>query len=174
MPWGPLLSPSVAETFPNLSHLISQTNSVALSPAPSIESQNGGSPKHMSALAAAAKAAAASSSSGVDSLVHSNVTSIRQLYPGPTHSEAGGLAVPPPLGSIGNGRRSHSASSSHSGTEYFYSTYSIFQNVDYVNIFTTNIRVFGQVVCFLKSKQIFFKTKIFKNLNIDPLFSSRL
>ncbi len=44
MPWGPQLSPSVAETFPNLIHLISQTNSVTLSPAPSIDSQNGKQP----------------------------------------------------------------------------------------------------------------------------------
>ena len=120
MPWGPLLSPSVAETFPNLSHLISQTNSVTLSPAPSIESQNGGSPKHATALAAAkAAAAAAASSGGVDPLLHSNVTSIRQLYPGPSSSGNGNLSVPPPLGAIGNGsnRRSHSASSSHSDSE---------------------------------------------------------
>lgn len=125
MPWGPLLSPSVAETFPNLSHLISQTNSVTLSPAPSIESQNGGSPKHANAMAAAVAAAqaaaAAQNGSGVDPLVHSsNVTSIRQLYPGPSSSgNNGNLSVPPPLGVIGNGnnRRSHSASSSHSDSE---------------------------------------------------------
>lgn len=41
LPWGSQLSPSVAETFPNLIHLIAQTNSVTLSPAPSVESQNG-------------------------------------------------------------------------------------------------------------------------------------
>jgi len=41
----PLLNSSASETFPNLSHLISQTNSVTLSPAPSIDSTSGGSPK---------------------------------------------------------------------------------------------------------------------------------
>lgn len=111
MPWGPLLSPSVAETFPNLSHLISQTNSVTLSPAPSIDSQTG----------------KMTSNSGVDPLHHNNtgVTSIRQLYPGPSHSHphsssnGGGLTVPPPLGAMANGsnRRSNSASSSHSDSE---------------------------------------------------------
>lgn len=41
----PLLNSSASETFPNLSHLISQTNSVTLSPAPSIDSTSGTSPK---------------------------------------------------------------------------------------------------------------------------------
>ena len=41
----PLLNSSASETFPNLSHLISQTNSVTLSPAPSLDSASGGSPK---------------------------------------------------------------------------------------------------------------------------------
>ena len=41
----PLLNSSASETFPNLSHLISQTNSVTLSPAPSLDSTSGGSPK---------------------------------------------------------------------------------------------------------------------------------
>jgi len=41
----PLLNSSASETFPNLSHLISQTNSVTLSPAPSIDSTSGNSPK---------------------------------------------------------------------------------------------------------------------------------
>lgn len=41
----PLLNTSASETFPNLSHLISQTNSVTLSPAPSLDSASGGSPK---------------------------------------------------------------------------------------------------------------------------------
>lgn len=45
----PLLNSSASETFPNLSHLISQTNSVTLSPAPSVDSVNGGSPKQESA-----------------------------------------------------------------------------------------------------------------------------
>ena len=39
----PLLTSSASETFPNLSHLISQTNSVTLSPNPSLDS--GHSPK---------------------------------------------------------------------------------------------------------------------------------
>jgi hypothetical protein len=67
----PLLNSSASETFPNLSHLISQTNSVTLSPAPSLDSTSGGSPKgagnnttttttsSSSAQAAAAAAAAA-------------------------------------------------------------------------------------------------------------------
>jgi len=41
----PILNSSASETFPNLSHLISQTNSVTLSPAPSLDSTSGGSPK---------------------------------------------------------------------------------------------------------------------------------
>ena len=41
----PLLNSSASETFPNLSHLISQTNSVTLSPAPSLDSTSGHSPK---------------------------------------------------------------------------------------------------------------------------------
>jgi len=41
----PILNSSASETFPNLSHLISQTNSVTLSPAPSVDSASGGSPK---------------------------------------------------------------------------------------------------------------------------------
>ena len=36
----PLLNSSASETFPNLSHLISQTNSVTLSPSPSLDSAN--------------------------------------------------------------------------------------------------------------------------------------
>merc|ERR1712013_469217 len=44
-PHWPLLNSSASETFPNLSHLISQTNSVTLSPAPSLDSTSGGSPK---------------------------------------------------------------------------------------------------------------------------------
>jgi len=44
-PHWPLLNSSASETFPNLSHLISQTNSVTLSPAPSLDSASGGSPK---------------------------------------------------------------------------------------------------------------------------------
>lgn len=47
----PLLNSSASETFPNLSHLISQTNSVTLSPAPSVDSVNGGSPKQEGAVA---------------------------------------------------------------------------------------------------------------------------
>ena len=42
-PW-PLLNSSASETIPNLSHLISQTDSVTLSPAPSLDSTSG-SPK---------------------------------------------------------------------------------------------------------------------------------
>ena len=93
----PLLSPSVAaaaaagDTFPNLSHLISQANSVTLSPAPSLDSQNGQSPK-----------------------VSEAISSIHQLYPPPSGS-ANQLSVPPPLNNLG--RRSQSASSSHSDSE---------------------------------------------------------
>ena len=47
----PLLNSSASETFPNLSHLISQTNSVTLSPAPSVDSVNGCSPKQEGAVA---------------------------------------------------------------------------------------------------------------------------
>lgn len=97
----PLLSPSVAaaaaagETFPNLSHLISQANSVTLSPAPSLESQNGTSPKIVSA---------------------ETISSIHQLYPPPpSASSANNLSVPPPLNNLN--RRSQSASSSHSDSE---------------------------------------------------------
>ena len=50
----PLLNSSASETFPNLSHLISQTNSVTLSPAPSIDSTSGTSPKGEGAQAGAA------------------------------------------------------------------------------------------------------------------------
>lgn len=95
----PLLSPSMAAAaaaseagFPSLSHLISQANSVTLSPAPSIESQNGGSPKvNMSEV----------------------ISSIHQLYPPPASGNS--LSVPPPLNNLG--RRSQSASSSHSDSE---------------------------------------------------------
>merc|ERR1712012_783910 len=45
----PILNSSASETFPNLSHLISQTNSVTLSPAPSLDSASGGSPKREAA-----------------------------------------------------------------------------------------------------------------------------
>lgn len=95
----PLLSPSVAasvaagETFPNLSHLISQANSVTLSPAPSLESQNGTSPKNQEAI-----------------------SSIHQLYPPPSSVASNNLSVPPPLNNL-NARRSQSASSSHSDSE---------------------------------------------------------
>lgn len=93
----PLLSPNMAaaaaaETFPNLSHLISQANSVTLSPAPSIESTNGSSPKVTAS---------------------DSITSIHQLYPPPVSNAS--LSVPPPLGNLG--RRSQSASSSHSDSE---------------------------------------------------------
>jgi len=98
----PLLSPSVhaashGETFPNLSHLISQANSVTLSPAPSLESQNGNgsSPKVSQAQA-------------------DMISSIHQLYPPPSTS-ANSLNVPPPLNNLN--RRSQSASSSHSDSE---------------------------------------------------------
>merc|ERR1719402_1790585 len=43
-PHWPLLNSSASETIPNLSHLISQTDSVTLSPAPSLDSTSG-SPK---------------------------------------------------------------------------------------------------------------------------------
>ncbi len=118
--------------FPGLSHLISQANSVTLSPAPSLDSQNGSSPKHAEAAMAALAAASAT------------ITSIHQLYPPPSrgatatsasHVTAGGrtLSVPPPLGHalLGAGRglnvsdlgltgphhRAHSASSSHSDSD---------------------------------------------------------
>jgi len=99
----PLLSPhahaaAAGETFPNLSHLISQANSVTLSPAPSLESQNGTSPKVSVSQAQA-----------------DLISSIHQLYPPPTTS-ANSLNVPPPLNNILN-RRSQSASSSHSDSE---------------------------------------------------------
>ena len=110
----PLLSPHMAsaaaaagETFPNLSHLISQANSVTLSPAPSIESTNGSSPKVVPTSAAS----------------ENSITSIHQLYPPPgiasmmaaSAAAANGLTVPPPLNNLG--RRSQSASSSHSDSE---------------------------------------------------------
>ena len=88
----PSASGPSAPTLPNLSHLISQTNSVTLSPAPSIDSQNGGSPKHNDI---------------------SNVTSIHQLYPVPINK----LQVPPPMSNGQGSNRSHSASSSHSDSE---------------------------------------------------------
>ena len=97
----PLLSPSVAaaaaagDTFPNLSHLISQANSVTLSPAPSLESMQNGS-------------------SGTKNAESSMISSIHQLYPPPT-SSANALSVPPPLNNLN--RRSQSASSSHSDSE---------------------------------------------------------
>lgn len=74
--------------LPNLSHLINQTNSVTLSPSPSLDSQNGGSPKH-----------------------GEPITSIHQLYPTPS-GPGGKLHVPPPLVN-----RAQSASSSHSDSE---------------------------------------------------------
>jgi ETS translocation variant 6/7 len=97
----PLLSPSVAaaaaDSFPNLSHLISQANSVTLSPAPSIESHNGGSPKMTAAEA---------------------ISSIHQLYPPPTATTgSNSLIFPPPLSNLLVNRRSQSASSSHSDSE---------------------------------------------------------
>ena len=73
----PLLSPSVhaaaqaGETFPNLSHLISQANSVTLSPAPSLESQNGNG-----------------NSLKVSQSQSDLISSIHQLYPQPTTSSA--------------------------------------------------------------------------------------
>ena len=104
----PLLSPSVhaaaaGETFPNLSHLISQANSVTLSPAPSLESQNGingVSPKVNNGMNG-------NSASDI-------ISSIHQLYPPPSTS-ANSLTVPPPLNNLN--RRSQSASSSHSDSE---------------------------------------------------------
>merc|ERR1712223_780990 len=100
----PLLSPSVhaaaqgahGETFPNLSHLISQANSVTLSPAPSLESQNGNGTKSPKVSQAEL------------------ISSIHQLYPPPSTS-ANSLSVPPPLNNLN--RRSQSASSSHSDSE---------------------------------------------------------
>ena len=82
------------QTFPNLSHIISQTNSVTLSPAPSIDSQNGGSPKQQQQQQQVSQT--------------ENITSIHQLYPTPKGSK---VQVPPPL-TNGNG-----TSSSHSDSE---------------------------------------------------------
>ena len=89
--------------IPNLSHLISQTNSVTLSPAPSVESQSGGSPKH-----------------GAE---QQQITSIHQLYPTPSGSNASSnassgssaknLSRQQAVNNNNNGR-SHSASSSQS------------------------------------------------------------
>ncbi|XP_059079096.1 ets DNA-binding protein pokkuri-like isoform X2 [Tigriopus californicus] len=120
-PW-PLLTGAVSSanesagagaTFPTLSHLISQTNSVTLSPAPSIDSQNGGSPKHNEALAAAAAAAAAAASTGI--------TSIHQLYPNPKNNLSSSGSQGQGKGQShshtnGNGR-APSGSSSHSDSE---------------------------------------------------------
>ena len=104
----PLLSPSVhaahaagETTFPNLSHLISQANSVTLSPAPSLESQNG--------ITTSPKVTMSQAQSDL-------ISSIHQLYPPPTGStSANSLSVPPPLNNLN--RRSQSASSSHSDSE---------------------------------------------------------
>ena len=102
----PLLSPNVAaaaaagETFPNLSHLISQANSVTLSPAPSLESQNGNSPANHAGHQPVKS--------------EPMISSIHQLYPPPS-SSANSLSVPPPLNNLS--RRSQSASSSHSDSE---------------------------------------------------------
>ena len=107
----PLLSPNVAaaaaagETFPNLSHLISQANSVTLSPAPSLESQNGNSPANQA---------------GQPVKNEPMISSIHQLYPPPS-SSANSLSVPPPLNNLS--RRSQSASSSHSDSEVRISLY---------------------------------------------------
>lgn len=96
---------NAAQTFPNLGHLISQTNSVTLSPSPSVDSMNGGSPKHSDTVTSSAAANAAAPSS---------ITSIHQLYPTPKQE----FHVPPPLSNNnGKGNRTHSASSSHSDSE---------------------------------------------------------
>jgi len=104
----PLLSPSMhaahaagETTFPNLSHLISQANSVTLSPAPSLESHNG--------ITTSPKLTMSQAQSDL-------ISSIHQLYPPPTGStSANSLSVPPPLNNLN--RRSQSASSSHSDSE---------------------------------------------------------
>ena len=135
-PW-PLLQAAQAavasDTFPNLSHLISSANSVTLSPAPSVDSQNGtgNSPKLASQLQQHLLAPNGSTN-GDSSGQHA--TSIHQLYPAPgtnnrplasplngnarensisaSNFNAGGYT------NLGSGnKRSHSASSSHSDSE---------------------------------------------------------
>jgi len=139
-PW-PLLSAAAqaavaSDTFPNLSHLISSANSVTLSPAPSIDSQNGGrhgnSPKLSSSLQHHMIAPNASANGDIG--IH-NATSIHQLYPAPSGTNRPALSSPLngnardnsiPASGFNNGgynntssgnKRTHSASSSHSDSE---------------------------------------------------------
>lgn len=80
---------------PNLSHLISQANSVTLSPAPSTDSQNGGSPKND-----VVTTLAGGTVSSLTAANASSITSIHQLYPSPANASNGA-------------RRKHTSSSSH-------------------------------------------------------------
>ena len=130
-PW-PLLSAAAqaaqavaSDTFPNLSHLISSANSVTLSPAPSVDSQNGGgngnSPKFSNHLQQHLGAPNGSA----------NATSIHQLYPAPSESNnavlngnarkninaASGLNNGTYSNQSSGNKRSHSASSSHSDSD---------------------------------------------------------
>ena len=140
-PW-PLLSAAAqaaqavaSDTFPNLSHLISSANSVTLSPAPSIDSQNGGghgnSPKLANSLQQ--HLLAPNGSNGENGIQHA--TSIHQLYPAPNGTNNAALSSPlngnvrdgsVNVSNFSNGgynatssgnKRSHSASSSHSDSE---------------------------------------------------------
>ncbi len=87
---------AAAAAFPSLSHLISQTNSVTLSPSPSVDSHNGGSPRQQPQP---------------QHLSHEHITSIHQLYPTPVSAAAAAAAavassskqlhVPPPLNNGG-------------------------------------------------------------------------
>ena len=95
-PW-PLLQAAQAavasDTFPNLSHLISSANSVTLSPAPSVDSQNGtgNSPKLASHLQQ--HLMGPNGSTNGDSPTQ-HATSIHQLYPAPSGTNNRSLASP--------------------------------------------------------------------------------
>ena len=92
-PW-PLLSAAAqaaqavaSDTFPNLSHLISSANSVTLSPAPSIDSQNGGGHGNSPKLANSLQQHLLGPNgghNGENGIQHA--TSIHQLYPAPNGS----------------------------------------------------------------------------------------
>ncbi|CAB4068660.1 ETV6_7 [Lepeophtheirus salmonis] len=118
----PLFAPGAgSDGFHNLSHLISQANSVTLSPSPSIDSQNS-SPKLFPPMPPSLSGGNESSSS----VSSGGITSIHQLYPPRSTQNSNSIPSAIITNSVGgcfnnnnniNNSNNRSASSSHSDSE---------------------------------------------------------